>query len=107
LFLWAGSPSHAADLFRELVKAHRHYAEGYAGLAEAEFEMGDYASAASAASNALRLDPEDAATRKRLETAQAILAIDPTLRRLGTAERFRRSQRLLQAAPASVKPSDF
>jgi CIC family chloride channel protein len=70
----------------------------YAGLGEANLAAGDFAAAQSAFRAAVRLAPENAEYRERLELLDDIAAMDPYLRGLPPAERVRRSRNLLRAA---------
>ncbi len=58
----------------------------------------DYRAAQSDFQSALRLNPEDQATAKRLDLSSRVLALDPGVRGIGAAERFRRSRELVQMA---------
>jgi tetratricopeptide (TPR) repeat protein len=69
--------------------------EAWAGVAASEFSLRDYAAAITAGERALALG-DDAATADRVTTARAVLAADPTGRRVSSAERDRRARALLQ-----------
>jgi len=96
LFLLAGSPARAADIFRGILHDAPTNADTYAGLGEAEFARGNYRAAQRDFQTALRLEPEDQATRRRLDVCNELLMLDPTMRGLGPAERFRRSLKLVE-----------
>lgn len=96
LFLIAGSPARAADTFRTVLKAQPMSAEAYAGLGEAALATGDYRSAQSDFQSAADLNPGDPALGKRLDLASRALDLDPAVRGIGVAERFRRSQALVE-----------
>jgi tetratricopeptide (TPR) repeat protein len=96
LFLAAGSPARAADVYRAALKDQPANAEAYAGLGEADFAKGDYRAAQSDFQSAVRLSPADPTAGKRLDLASRVLALDPAVRGIGAAERFRRSRILLQ-----------
>ena len=102
LFLTAGSPAHAQELYQEMVRADRRDAQAYAGLGESEFQLGDYASAQRAFQTALRLNPNDAAAKRHLEVSRNVLALDPELAGLGSGERYLRSRRLVVLALAQL-----
>ncbi len=102
LYLAAGSPSRARGLFREILRQQPQDFEAYAGLGEAEFAGGNYRTARSNFLVALRLRPGDAEAQKRMEACEAVLALDPTRRGLSTAERFRRSMKLVELTIESV-----
>ena len=96
LFLLAGSPARAADVFRGILHDAPANADAYAGLGEAEFARGNYRAAQRDFQTALRLAPDDQATRQRLDLCNELLMLDPTVRGLGPAERFRRSLKLVE-----------
>ena len=90
-------PKQAASLFRDLTQHDGQDKQAWAGLGEAEYALADYPAARDALAGALRLNPNDTSVQKRLDAATQILALDPTRRGLGAAERFRRSQAVLAA----------
>jgi len=96
LFLLAGSPARAADVFRAIAHDASANADADAGLGEADFAQGNYRAAQRDFQNALRLAPDDNATRQRLTLCNELLKLDPTIRGLGPAERFRRSLKLAE-----------
>jgi CIC family chloride channel protein len=98
LLLGFGLPKESAEVFREILQKDRQDAEAYAGLGEAEFSLDRYHSAQDAFKHALRRNPADETSGKRLQLTEQILALDPALRGLGAAERYRRSQKLIEAA---------
>jgi len=69
----------------------------YAGLGEANLTSGDFAPAQSAFREAVRLAPSNPDYRERLQLLDDIVAMDPSLRGLSSAERIRRSLALLRA----------
>jgi tetratricopeptide (TPR) repeat protein len=91
LYLDAGAAQRAAAAYRQLVKADPKDAEAYEGLGEAELRLGDYRAAHSAFTAAQR-DPA------LVQLADRLAEIDPTSRRLASAEKFRRSQEILRLA---------
>jgi tetratricopeptide (TPR) repeat protein len=96
LFLAAGSPSRAADLFRALLRNHPGDVDALVGLGEAEFASGDYRAAQREFSTALHLDPDNREATQRQGLCDEVLALDPSLRGLSAAERFRRSRKLVE-----------
>jgi len=102
LFLAAGSPTRAAEDFREVLRQKPQNAEAYAGLGEAEFAERRYLAARAHFQIALRLRPDDPNTQRRLELCGQVLEMDPTRRGLETAERYRRSRRLMELALESA-----
>jgi CIC family chloride channel protein len=95
LLLAYGLSKEAADLFRVVAQRDSQDQAAFAGLGEAEFDLGHYPAARDALSTALRLSPNDGVVRKRLESCDRIMALDPTARGLGAIERFHRSQEVL------------
>ncbi len=98
LFLMAGSPTRAADMFRQILRESHHDADAYAGLGEAEFANRNYRNAQIYLQIASRLKPGDAKVQAQLELCEQVLALDPTQRGLSSAERVRRSEKLLELA---------
>ena len=100
LLLDYGSPRQSADVFRGLVRENNRDAEAYSGLGAAEFAEEQYVAAREAFRSALRLNPSDEATQRELALCERILELDPTVRGLGPAERYRRSAALLEGSLA-------
>jgi Flp pilus assembly protein TadD len=90
-----GQPAPAAAILRREL-ARRADAAVAADLARAEMETGRFVEARAAARRALNLDARDQRSRERLAVINEVLALDPTLRGLPDAERFRRAQLLLR-----------
>jgi tetratricopeptide (TPR) repeat protein len=102
LFLTAGSPARAADIFREMLREEPRNAVAHAGLGEAEFARGDYRAAQRDFEAAMRLAPDDVTARQRLDICNELLQLDPTLRGLGVEGRFRRSVRLVELTRQAI-----
>ena len=102
MLLKLGSRAQAADMFREVTRESGPHHEGYAGLGEAEFALGNYQAAQRALARAVRTDPGDEASRRRLQLVEGVLNLDPTLRGLTSQERYRRSLTLLKRTTASL-----
>jgi tetratricopeptide (TPR) repeat protein len=102
LFLLAGSPVRAADLFRGILRDAPGNADAHAGLGEAEFAQSNYRAAQRDFQAALRLAPDDQATRHHLELCDELLTLDPTIRGLGPGERFQRSLKLVELTLVDV-----
>jgi tetratricopeptide (TPR) repeat protein len=96
LFFLAGSPARAVDVFRGILHDAPANVDAYTGLGQAEFARGNYHAAQRDFQSTLRLAPDDQAIRKRLDLCDDVLALDPTMRDLGPAERFRRSLKLVE-----------
>lgn len=95
LFLTAGTPTRAAEVFREILHDHPADAGAQGGLGQAEFDQGHYRIAQRHLQAALRLSPADATLQRSIGLCDELLHLDPTLRGLGPAERYRRSVKLL------------
>jgi hypothetical protein len=67
-----------------------------------EFAMGDFCSAQQAFRNALSINPADVTSRKHLELAEQILALDPNSRGLNTSEKYARSRKLIESIIGSL-----
>jgi tetratricopeptide (TPR) repeat protein len=102
LFLAAGSPSRAAEVFRDILRRSQEDAQARAGFAEAEFAEGNYRAAETDYLAAARLKPDEDADRKRADVSRQVLELDPMQRGIGPAERYRRSARLLEMTLAEV-----
>jgi tetratricopeptide (TPR) repeat protein len=98
LLLSYGSPRQSADVFREILRGNDQDAGAYAGLGAAQLAQDNYAGARSSFRSALRYDPGDETARKQLDLDERILALDPDARGIRSAERYRRSQTLLEGA---------
>jgi tetratricopeptide (TPR) repeat protein len=98
LYLQAGSPNRAADVYRDLIREGHADEAAYAGLGEAELQMGRYRSAQSAFLSAFRRNPADTSIRGRMELAAMMAGLDPTIRQLGAAEKYARSSHVLERA---------
>lgn len=98
-FLRVGSPTHAIQVFEELVENNSNDGEAYAGLGQAEFDLAQYYSARTSFQRALRLLPDNPDVQQRLALLEQIRALDPTYRPYGNAlslgERRRRGRELL------------
>jgi tetratricopeptide (TPR) repeat protein len=114
LFIAAGSPARAIEIFRDVLRRSPGEADAYAGLGEAEFQRGNYRAARAGLRAALRLQPKHPDVAARLELTEEVLSLDPTVRGIGGAERYRRSVALLErtlhaldgCAAASSAPTD-
>ena len=103
LFLAAGSAERSAQVYRQLVAADRLDVDALGGLGEAQLRAGDYRAAQDAFLSALRRDPGNTEISARLRFASTLAQLDPTPRRMSTAEKYRRSVRLLQAVRSSLE----
>jgi Tfp pilus assembly protein PilF len=103
LFMTAGAPGRAAQVFRDLIAKNPEDSDAYAGLGEAELEDGQYRDAHTAYFRAFLHRPNDASIRARLELLNTVTALDPTPRQLPTAEKYRRSLLILGMTRSSLE----
>ena len=94
LFLDAGAPARAIEIFRSLLKQRRD-SRAYAGLGEAELARGNYRSARANLAAAAELAPGDSTIAPRLALVRRVIELDPTQRGIGSEEEYRRSVELL------------
>jgi chloride channel protein, CIC family len=102
LLLDYGLVKESAELFRGLSQKTPQDGDAFTGLGRAEFAMGDFRSAQQAFRNALRINPFEVTSKKQLELAEQILALDPNLRGLNTSEKYARSRKLIEAILGSL-----
>lgn len=86
-YLAAGSPNRAADVYQALIREDPGDRANAAGLGEAELAMGNYRAAENAFTGAGDLE--------QANLADTMASLDPTIRTLSSAEKFRRSERIL------------
>lgn len=98
-----GSPQHAAEVYRGVLAYQPKNVEAAFGLADSDFDQGNYTAAESQYRRALKLDPENADARKRMREIAEMIALDPTLVTLPARVRYERSRELIRRAAASVK----
>ena len=103
LFLIAGSASRAAAGYRAAIKQNPKDSAAYAGLGEAELQLGDYGKAREAFLTVSTYKPDDPAIRRRLELSNTLAVLDPTYRKLTSMEKYRRSLRILDLASTGLK----
>lgn len=96
MFITAGSPGRAADEYRTLLQEYPTDAALLTGLGDAELAAGRYGAAQVAFLRAYRQSPSNAAVRHGMELTSALTALDPTIRRLPSREKFERSTRILK-----------
>jgi tetratricopeptide (TPR) repeat protein len=101
LYVTAGSPSRAQAVYRALIHEGNTDSETYSGLGDAELALGDYRAAQIAFDEASK-HGATAELQPRVELATKMAALDPTLRRLGSIEKFERCVRVLQLARDSL-----
>ena len=98
LFLVADSPSRAAALYRQLIRHSPNDASLDEGLGQAELALGDFRAAQIAFLSAFSRSPAIPGLQQRIELSGSLAALDPTPRRLSSAEKLRRSQEVLLLA---------
>lgn len=98
LFLQADSPARAANVYEALVRKDPKDISAYTGLGEAELEQGHYSAAHGAFLQAFVKDPDNPSVRTHLQTLNTVTDLDPTLRQLTSADKYRRSVRILKMA---------
>jgi tetratricopeptide (TPR) repeat protein len=102
LFMEAGSPSRASDIYRQLIKADPSNAANYAGLGDAELALGDFRAAHVAFSNAVAREPQNGGWRERLDLSITLSNLDPTLRWLSASDKYSRSMHVLQLSTSDL-----
>ncbi len=90
----AGSPQRAAAVYKSLINQEPNDKSNFAGYGEVELDLGNYRAAESAFSKAGQDD--------RAWVASEVGALDPTVRTLSSAEKFRRSERILEMVRDTV-----
>jgi tetratricopeptide (TPR) repeat protein len=96
LFIAAGSPARAADIFRALLRTQPRDPEVYRGLGDAEFAEGNYHTAQAEFQASLHLRPADLETQHRLDLCDQVLELDPMQRGLSGEEQYQRSRTLVE-----------
>jgi len=106
LFLKADAPNRAAEVYRNLIDKNPNDAEAHEGLGEAELRLGQYraarASFVQVAHMSSGADPAKTVA-PRLILLNEVIQLDPTPRRLPTAEKYERSQRILALAKGDLE----
>ncbi len=102
LFLAAGSPSRAADEYRELIKQNRKDVAAHEGLGEAELQRGEYRLAHEAFLTAAAQKPNDPSIQRGSELSSKLMALDPTPRKLPSMEKYHRSLQILAMANSAL-----
>ena len=96
--LASGFADEAVRVLRGVVDRFADSGEALTRLAEAELERGNSAAAYDAALRAVARDPRDREARAVRDRAAQVLSLDPSLPRLSSQERSRRTRRLLADA---------
>ena len=95
LFVLADSPARAANVYETLVEKDPKDVEAYEGLGDAELDQGQYRAAHDVFLRAFMREPGNASIRAHLLTLNTVTGLDPTLRQLTSAEKYRRSVHVL------------
>jgi tetratricopeptide (TPR) repeat protein len=95
LLLKAGAMSEAAQIFRNIEQNFPQNSFGHRGLGEVDLANGDYVAARHEFQHALHISPNDHDAQASLALTNAVIDLDPVLPDISSAERLRRSQRLL------------
>ena len=103
LFVVAGSPTKAGEIFRDVLRHNSNDTSAYIGLANAAMAQGNYPDARGYYQSAQKLAPDDTAIRSRIKLADSATAIDPTQRGLPLPEQLQRSRNLVQMTIASAR----
>jgi Tfp pilus assembly protein PilF len=98
LFLQAGSGQRAEAEFRSLISEDRGDPDIFVGLGRAAIMEGNYRTAENAFLDALRRRMNDPQIQSQLKLVAKLATLDPTARRLSTAEKYRRSGEILELA---------
>jgi len=98
LLLEYGSPRQAADVFQDVLRTNSRDAQAWSSLGMSELALEDYRAARNAFRNAARFDPSDAQSRRQLELADKVLALDPNAGALRASDRYQRSMEILGGA---------
>jgi len=96
LFIVAGSPERASDMYRAILRQNPRDAAAYVGLADATLALGNFSTAHDHLEAAQRLAPEDTVIKKRMALTDTVIAMDPGQRGLTIDEQLRRSRALVQ-----------
>jgi tetratricopeptide (TPR) repeat protein len=102
LFLQAGSGQRAADVYQRLIREDPNDVDAHIGLGRAQILAGNYRAAENAIMAALHHDPYNERVQSQLRLVAKLASLDPTARRLSTAEKYRRSQQILELTRADL-----
>ena len=97
-YLIAGSPNRARETLHALIRRDPANPSLYESLGRAELDRGDFRAAQKAFLTAFSYSPDDGRIRSDMELSSALFALDPTPRKLRSAEKDQRSARILELA---------
>jgi tetratricopeptide (TPR) repeat protein len=96
LFVRANAPDRAVTVYDALVQKDPGDIEAYEGLGDAELQQGKYRAARDVFLRASLREPGNGSIHEHLLTLNTVTGLDPTLRQLTSAEKYRRSIRILE-----------
>src|SRR5689334_2918164 len=96
LFVVAGSPERASDMYRTILRQNPRDAEAFVGLADATLAMGNFNTARDHLDAALKVAPDDSVIKKRIALTDTVIVLAPGWRSLAIDEQLRRSKALVQ-----------
>ncbi|HJQ10303.1 MAG TPA: tetratricopeptide repeat protein [Gemmatimonadaceae bacterium] len=103
LFVVAGSPERASDMYRAILRQNPRDTEAYTGLADATLAMGNFNSARDHLEAAQKIAPDDSTIKTRMALTDTVIAMDPSQRGIGIDEQLRRSRALVQRTIAIAR----
>jgi len=103
LFISAGAPERASEMYRAILRQNPRDAEAYVGLADATLATGNFNAARDQLDAALKVAPDDSVIRARIALTDSVIAMDPGQRGLGIDEQLRRSKALVQRTIAAAR----
>ncbi|HET9637539.1 MAG TPA: tetratricopeptide repeat protein [Gemmatimonadaceae bacterium] len=96
LFIVAGSPDRASDMYRAILRQNPRDAEAFVGLADATLATGNFNAARDHLDAAQKVAPDDSVIKRRIALTDSVIAMDPGQRGLPIDEQLRRSRVLVQ-----------
>jgi len=103
LFVVAGSPARASDIYRTILRQNPRDAAAYVGLADATLALGNFSTAHDHLEAAQKIAPDDSVIKKRMALTDTVIAMDPGQRGLTIEEQLRRSRALVQRTIAVAR----
>ncbi|HJP86566.1 MAG TPA: tetratricopeptide repeat protein [Gemmatimonadaceae bacterium] len=103
LFITAGAPGRASEMYRAILRQNPRDAEAYVGLADATLATGNFNAARDQLDAALKVAPDDSVIKARIALTDSVIAMDPGQRGLAIDEQLRRSKALVQRTIAAAR----
>jgi tetratricopeptide (TPR) repeat protein len=103
LFMTADSPARAAAIYQTIVDKDPKDVQANEGLGTAELQLGQYRAAHEAYERAFLHEPNNASIRTHLQVLNTVTGLDPTVRQLTSAEKYRRSVRILDMVRQALR----